>query len=61
MRHREVHYIHPFVEALAFGLARAASFGAAGWLAKNSWFGINLDCIEHKSGDSPVFVWKTYN
>jgi hypothetical protein len=29
-------------EALAFALLRAASFGAAGWLAKDSWFGISF-------------------
>jgi hypothetical protein len=29
-------------EALAFGLLRAVSFGAAGWLSKDSWFGINF-------------------
>ena len=33
---------HPFFGALAFGLLRAASFGAAGWLARDSQFGINF-------------------
>jgi hypothetical protein len=32
--------VHPLFEALAFGLLRAVSFGAAGWLSKDSWFGI---------------------
>lgn len=34
--------VHPFFQALAFGLLRAASFGAAGWLSKDLWFGINF-------------------
>jgi len=42
---REVRYVHPFVEALAFGLIRAASFGAAGWLARDAWFGINFGIL----------------
>jgi hypothetical protein len=37
---RNVRSLHPFFEALAFGLLRAVSFGAAGWLSKDSWFGI---------------------
>jgi hypothetical protein len=37
---RNVREVHPFLEALALGLLRAVSFGAAGWLAKDSWFGI---------------------
>jgi hypothetical protein len=39
---RERRRVHPLVEALAFGLLRAVSFGAAGWLAKDSTFGINF-------------------
>jgi hypothetical protein len=39
---RNVREIHPFCEALVLGLVRAVSFGAAGWLAKDSWFGINF-------------------
>jgi len=42
---REVRYAHPFFEALAFGLLRAASFGAAGWLARDAWFGINFGIL----------------
>jgi tetrahydromethanopterin S-methyltransferase subunit F len=39
---RNVRDIHPFFEALALGLLRTVSFGAAGWLSKDSWFGINF-------------------
>jgi hypothetical protein len=39
---RNVREIHPFFEALMLGLLRAASFGAAGWLSEDSWFGINF-------------------
>jgi hypothetical protein len=39
---RNIRRIHPFFEALAFGLLRAVSFGAAGSLSKNSLFGINF-------------------
>jgi hypothetical protein len=39
---RGVREIHPFFEALLLGLLRAVSFGAAGWLSKDSWFGINF-------------------
>ena len=42
---REVRDAHPFLEALAFGLLRAASFGAAGWLARDAWFGINFGIL----------------
>lgn len=42
---REDRYAHPFSEALAFGLLRAASFGAAGWLARDAWFGINFGIL----------------
>src|SRR5271167_1380422 len=42
---REVRYAHPFFEALVFGLLRAASFGAAGWLARDAWFGINFGIL----------------
>jgi hypothetical protein len=37
---RNVREIHPFFDALVLGLLRAVSFGAAGWLSKDSWFGI---------------------
>ncbi len=37
---RNLHDAHPFFESLAFGLLRAASFGAAGWLARDPQFGI---------------------
>jgi len=37
---RNAREIHPFLEAMVLGLLRAVSFGAAGWLAKDSWFGI---------------------
>jgi hypothetical protein len=37
---RDVRDTHPFFESLAFGLLRAASFGAAGWLARDPQFGI---------------------
>src|SRR5271156_2975861 len=37
---RNVRDTHPFFESLAFGLLRAASFGAAGWLARDPQFGI---------------------
>jgi len=33
---RNVRDVHPFFEAVAFGLLRAVSFGAAGWLSKDS-------------------------
>jgi hypothetical protein len=36
---------HLLLEALTFGLARALSFGAAGWLSKDSWFGINFGIL----------------
>src|ERR1700758_2749497 len=39
---RSVREIHPFFEALVLGLLRAVSFGASGWLSKDSWFGINF-------------------
>ena len=39
---RNVRRVHPFFEALGFGLLRAISFGAAGWLSKDAWFGINF-------------------
>jgi hypothetical protein len=42
---RNVSDAHPFVGALAFGLLRAASFGAAGWLARDSQFGINFGIL----------------
>jgi hypothetical protein len=37
---RSAREIHPFFEALMLGLLRAVSFGTAGWLSKDSWFGI---------------------
>ena len=39
---RDVRRVHPVFEALAFGLLRAVSFGTAGWLSKDSQFGINF-------------------
>jgi hypothetical protein len=33
---------HRLLEALALGSLRAVAFGAAGWLAKDAWFGINF-------------------
>jgi hypothetical protein len=42
---RGVREIHPFFEALLLGLLRAVSFGAAGWLSKDSWFGIYFGII----------------
>jgi hypothetical protein len=39
---RNVRGIHAFFAALVLGLLRAVSFGAAGWLAKDSWFGISF-------------------
>jgi len=42
IRRRSVHDIHPFSETLLFGLLRGASFGAAGWLSKDFWFGIDF-------------------
>ncbi len=42
---REVRNVHPFVEALAFGLLRAAGFGAAGWLTRDAWFGTNFGIL----------------
>jgi hypothetical protein len=39
---RDVNRVHPFFEAVAFGLLRAVSFGTAGWLSKDSQFGINF-------------------
>ena len=42
---REVREVHPFYEALMFGLLRAASFGAAGWLSRDAWFGINFGIL----------------
>jgi hypothetical protein len=42
MGRRDVRRVHPVCEALAFGLLRAVSFGTAGWLSKDSQFGINF-------------------
>jgi hypothetical protein len=33
---------HQFSEAPRLGLLRAVSFGAAGWLSKDSWFGVKF-------------------
>ncbi len=38
--HREGRDTRRFLDALGFGFLRAASFGAAGWLARDAWFGI---------------------
>ena len=40
IRHRRSLAAHPFFEAMEFGLGRAVSFAAAGWLAKDAEFGI---------------------
>jgi hypothetical protein len=45
IRRRDVRDAHPLFEALAFGLLRAASFGAAGWLALDFWFGVNFGIL----------------
>jgi hypothetical protein len=37
--------VHPISEALAFGLLRAASFGAAGWLSKDARFGVSFGIL----------------
>jgi hypothetical protein len=42
IRRRDVRNVHPIFEVLAPSLLRAASFGAAGWLARDAWFGINF-------------------
>lgn len=42
---RNVRKAQPFSAALLFGLLRAAGFGAAGWLAKDMWFGINFGIL----------------
>jgi hypothetical protein len=42
---RDVRYAHPFFEALAFGFLRVVSFGAAGGLAQDFWFGINFGIL----------------
>ncbi len=42
IRRRDVRDLHPFVEAMEFGLLRAVSFGAAGWLSRDLWFGVNF-------------------
>ncbi len=39
---REVRDAHPFLDALGFSFVRAASFGAAGWLARDAWFGVGF-------------------
>jgi len=45
IRQRGVFEAHPFFEALAFGLVRAASFGAAGWFSKDAQFGISFGIL----------------
>ncbi len=42
---RNVRKAQPFSAALIFGLLRAVGFGAAGWLAKDMWFGINFGIL----------------
>jgi len=42
IRRRDVRNIHPIFEALVLSLWRAASFGVAGWLAQDFWFGMNF-------------------
>ncbi len=42
---RNVRKAHPILEPLVFGLLRAVGFGAAGWLAKDAWFGINFGIL----------------
>jgi len=42
---RGVRDVHPFREALAFGLPRALSFGTAGWLSKDYLFGVNFGVL----------------
>lgn len=42
---RYVRDVHPFFEGMVLGLLRAVSFGAAGWLSKDSWFGINFGVL----------------
>ena len=39
---RHVRDLHPFFEALVLGMLPAVSFGAAGSLSKDFWFGINF-------------------
>jgi len=45
IRQRGASKAHPFFEALAFGLLRAASFGAAGWFSKDPRFGISFGIL----------------
>jgi hypothetical protein len=42
---RNVRGTHSFLEALGYGLPRAASFGAAGWLSKDAGFGIGFGIL----------------
>jgi hypothetical protein len=42
---RDVLDPHPIAKALTFGLLRAASFGAAGWLSKDPRFGISFGVL----------------
>ena len=39
---RHVRDLHPSFDAIVLGMLRAVSFGAAGSLSKDSWFGINF-------------------
>jgi hypothetical protein len=39
---RSLSDVHPFDKALTHGVLRALSFGAAGWLSLDPWFGINF-------------------
>ena len=45
IEHRDVRDAHRFVEALAFGLLRAASYGVAGWLTRDARFGISFGLL----------------
>ena len=42
---RSVRDRHSFLEALGYGLPRAASFGVAGWLSKDAGFGIGFGIL----------------
>jgi len=45
IRRREIRDAHPLLEALAFGFLRALSRGAAAWLARDFWFGVNFGIL----------------
>lgn len=42
---RDARTLHPVLDAPTFGLLRAVSFGAAGWLSKDLWFGITFGIL----------------